>query len=64
MELVLNAFGPNRLMFGSDWPVCLVAGDYLQVKKLVEDFITSLSTTEQSDIMGKNANHFYNLVLL
>ncbi|MBT8297875.1 MAG: amidohydrolase family protein [Maribacter sp.] len=61
MDLVLEAFGPKRIMFGSDWPVCLVAGDYEQVKRLVTDFITNLSSSEQTKIMGTNAIEFYNL---
>lgn len=61
MLLVLEAFEPERIMFGSDWPVSLVAGNYTQVKNVVTDFITSLSTTEQNAIMGANAIDFYNL---
>ncbi len=61
MDLVLNAFGTKRTMFGSDWPVCLVAGNYKQVKTLVTDFISELSQDEQDDIMGNNAIQFYNL---
>ena len=61
MLLALEAFGPERLMFGSDWPVCLVAGNYTQVKTLVTDFIKSLSTPEQKMIMAENAIEFYNL---
>ncbi|MEX0288855.1 MAG: amidohydrolase [Flavobacteriaceae bacterium] len=61
MDLVLAAFGSERLMYGSDWPVCLVAGEYQQVKKLVSDFITQLSSAEQDAIMGLNAIEFYNL---
>lgn len=61
MELVLDAFGPERLLFGSDWPVCLVAGNYSKVKKLVTHFISTLSSSEQAKIMGGNAINFYNL---
>ncbi|MCP4974783.1 MAG: amidohydrolase family protein [Maribacter sp.] len=61
MDLVLSAFGSDRLMFGSDWPVCLVAGAYAQVKQLVTDFIARLSPIEQAKIMGTNAIQFYNL---
>jgi L-fuconolactonase len=61
MNLILEAFGPSRLMFGSDWPVCLVAGNYREVIKLVTDFISKLSLTEQSSIMGSNAIEFYSL---
>jgi len=61
MDVVLNAFGSKRILFGSDWPVCLVAGNYTAVKELVTDFIATLSSTEQTDIMGNNAIKFYNL---
>ena len=61
MDWVLKAFGPERIMYGSDWPVCLVAGNYSQVKKLVTDFIGTLSESEQKAIMGGNALAFYDL---
>ena len=61
MDLVLNAFGANKVMYGSDWPVCLVAGNYMEVKGLVTNFIENLSHTEQEAIMGGNAVEFYNL---
>ena len=61
MDLVLEAFGSDRIMFGSDWPVCLVAGNYSEVKNLVTDFISKLNTEEKELIMGVNAIKFYNL---
>ena len=61
MDWVVKAFGTDRVMYGSDWPVCLVAGSYGQVKNLVVDFIGTLSDNEQHAIMGKNALKFYNL---
>ena len=61
MHHVLEAFGSERILFGSDWPVCLVAGNYNKVKKLTTDFITQLSQNEQQAIMGHNAIKFYNL---
>ena len=61
MNCVLEAFGPERLVFGSDWPVCLVAASYARVKGLVMDFIGTLTLEEQAMIMGKNANDFYEL---
>lgn len=61
MDLVLNAFGAKRVMFGSDWPVCLVAGNYSQVKSIVRNFIANLSIAEQEAIMGESAIQFYNL---
>lgn len=61
MDLALNAFGADRVMYGSDWPVCLVAGNYGQVLQLVRGFIDSLSSDEKQAIMGLNATKFYNL---
>jgi len=61
MQLVLEAFGANRILFGSDWPVCLVAGNYTKTKELVTNFIAKLSSEEQAAIMGGNAIKFYNL---
>lgn len=61
MDLVLNAFGTKRLMYGSDWPVCLVAGNYGQVKQIVTNFIADLTNSERAAIMGNNAIKFYDL---
>ena len=61
MKLVLESFGAGRVMYGSDWPVCLVAGNYSTVKALVTDFISDLSQEQQDAIMGGNAAKFYNL---
>jgi len=61
LDIVLEAFGPERLMFGSDWPVCLVAAEYGEVIGAVERYISKLSASEQSQIMGSNAIKFYNL---
>lgn len=61
MDQVLVTFGAERLMYGSDWPVCLLAGNYRQVVRIVHDFIAPLSRAEQSSIMGGNALAFYNL---
>ncbi|WP_298484485.1 amidohydrolase family protein [uncultured Maribacter sp.] len=61
MQLVLDSFGVDRIMYGSDWPVCLVAGSYEKVVSLTKNFISTLSVTEQNAIMGGNATAFYNL---
>ena len=60
---VLEAFGPERLMFGTDWPVCTVACDYRRWVVIVQKFISSLSTSEQEAIFGGNAIKAYNLDL-
>ena len=62
LNLVFNAFGTKRIMYGSDWPVCLVAGKYNQVKAIITTFISKLSETEKAAVMGKNAIQFYDLL--
>lgn len=61
IDVVIEAFGPNRIMFGSDWPVCLVAASYEQMLGIVEEYFSSFSETEQELFFGKNAIQFYNL---
>ena len=57
----LDLFGPSRLMFGSDWPVCELAGTYAQVHQLARDLLGDLTDTEQEAIFGGNATRFYRL---
>lgn len=57
----LDAFGTDRLMFGSDWPVCLLAGSYQHVVKIIELFLKELKPIDQNKIMGENARNFYSL---
>ena len=61
LDLVFEAFGTKRLMYGSDWPVCLVAASYKKQFSIVENYLASLSETERSDVMGNNAQRFYSL---
>lgn len=61
LDVILDAFGPERLMFGSDWPVCLLAGTYRRVKSLVGDYVQSLSAGDREKIFGLNAVRFYGL---
>ena len=61
LEVVLRAFGVDRLMFGSDWPVCLLAGTYPQILDIIERFTNKLSSDEKLKIMGENAEMFYEL---
>jgi L-fuconolactonase len=49
-------------MFGSDWPVCLLAGSFSDVKRIAEDYFEYFSDTEQSDFFGGNAKDFYQLL--
>lgn len=61
LDIVSNAFGPHRIMFGSDWPVCTVAGTYSEVMNLVVSYIEQFSTKEKEAILYKNAMNFYQL---
>ena len=61
LEVAFEAFGPDRIMFGSDWPVCLLAARYEQVKNLVAKYIERLTAAQQQKIFGLNAISFYGL---
>jgi len=61
MDKVFEFFGADRLMFGTDWPVCKLAGEYDEVCGLVEEYLSKLSTREQELVWGKNAETFYKL---
>jgi L-fuconolactonase len=61
LDVALTAFGPERLMFGSDWPVCLLSGDYAEVAGIIKDFVAQLSAVEQAAIWGGTATRFYGL---
>ena len=56
-----TSFGVERLMFGSDWPVCTLSGSYSEVVNIVERYIAALSADEQAQIMGGVAADFYQL---
>ncbi len=57
LDVAFEAFGVQRLMFGSDWPVCLLAASYVQVKQLIQDY----SASSQDGLFGENASRFYGL---
>ena len=61
LDVVLEAFGVDRIMFGSDWPVCLVAASYDQVGNLVAQYVENLPDEQQDRIFGLNAISFYRL---
>jgi L-fuconolactonase len=62
LDSALEAFGPDRLMFGSDWPVCLLAAnDYQDVYQLVADWAKALSDSEQQKLFGDNAARIYGI---
>ena len=63
IDVVIEAFGPHRIMYGSDWPVCLVAASYEEVLNIVEEYFSSFSKTEKQLFFGGNAVRFYSLIL-
>lgn len=61
LDEVFEAFGTDRIMYGSDWPVCLVAASYDQQLSIVQSYLSKLSSHEKPLVMGENARRFYNL---
>jgi L-fuconolactonase len=59
LEVVFEAFGEDRVMYGSDWPVCLLAASYAQVVELVRGYVAPLSPAAQEKFFGGNAARFY-----
>jgi L-fuconolactonase len=62
LDVVLDAFGSNRLMIGSDWPVCTLSGEYEAVMKIVIGYIEKLPLAAQAEILGDNCARFYQIV--
>ena len=58
-DVVLSAFGAARAMFGSDWPVCLLASDYPAVYALAESLVAGLSPAERAAVFGGTAARVY-----
>lgn len=61
LDVVFEAFGADRLMFGSDWPVCLLNGDYASVAGLVRDYVRRNAPQAEARVFGMNACVFYGL---
>ncbi|PTN07788.1 amidohydrolase [Mangrovibacterium marinum] len=61
LDVVLEAFGPKRLLYGSDWPVCLVATQYADWLSVVKKKLARLTANEQDLILYKNARRVYQL---
>jgi len=59
LDLVFEVFGTSRLMFGSDWPVCLLAAGYSRVVQLIAGYTQQFAASEREKIFGLNAAHFY-----
>jgi len=61
LEVAWDCFGADRLMFGSDWPVCLLAGSYARAYSLVAEFMAGRLPEEQGRVFGTNAARFYGI---
>jgi L-fuconolactonase len=61
LDVVFEAFGVDRVMYGSDWPVCLVASEYNRMLNILENYISKYSEEDKAKIMGENAVRFYSL---
>ena len=61
LDAVFEAFGTDRLVFGSDWPVILLSGIYVQWKSLLEKYMEGFKPEERDQVFRTNAIRFYNL---
>lgn len=61
LEVVIEAFGPERVMIGSDWPVCTLSGDYESTMRIVMDYTRQFSPPTRDAILGGNCARFYGL---
>lgn len=61
LDVVFDAFGTDRLLFGSDWPVMLLSGIYVQWRSLIDKYMENISIEERENIFGNNAIEFYKL---
>jgi len=61
IDAVVNCFGTDRIMFGSDWPVCLVASSYDRWLNVIKEYFAAYAIEEQENVFSKNAIRFYNL---
>ena len=61
LDVIFEAFGTDRLLYGSDWPVCLLAGSYEQVYQLIEKYVADFSEQEKAKIFGDNSAKIYGL---
>ena len=61
LDWVVKAFGPERVMIGSDWPVCTLSGDYAATMKVVTDYVQQFPAEVREGILGGNCARFYGL---
>ena len=62
LDIVFDAFGENRILFGSDWPVCLLAASYQEVYQLITDYTANFSLEQRDKLFGGNAERIYNII--
>lgn len=62
LDFITESFGTDRLMYGSDWPVCLLAANYQEVYNIASDYFENFSTDEKTAIFGGNAAGFYKIL--
>jgi L-fucono-1,5-lactonase len=60
-DVILNEFGPQRIMFGSDWPVCLLAAGYADVVRLAAFLVGRLPAADQAAVFGLTAARVYGI---
>lgn len=61
LDVIFNTFGTDRILYGSDWPVCLLAAQYEEQLNIIQNYTKDFSTQEQLKVFGNNAVDFYNL---
>lgn len=61
IDHIFKSFGPERILFGSDWPVCLLAANYKKVTEIIKNYLKSHSKKTKLNVMGLNAIKIYNL---
>jgi L-fuconolactonase len=61
LEVVFECFGPDRIMWGSDWPVCLLAASYKKVFEVVKEYIKVLTEAQRDAVFGGNCARFYGI---
>jgi L-fuconolactonase len=61
LDIVIGAFGDDRVMIGSDWPVCTLSGSYAATIRIVTEYVQNLPGKVQERILGANCARFYSL---
>jgi L-fuconolactonase len=61
LDVVFDVFGVERLMIGSNWPVCLLSADYQQAISIINHYLAPFSAAERGKVLGENAVKFYNI---